>query len=235
MGSVHQPDINGPIVYRCAQQGCRECLARLLTYHRRLVYWVLNRQYLAGLPEEDAAQAGMIGLWKAICSYDPDRGAAFSTYAAVAIERHIWAAVKRERRVSRQVQVMDSDRLAMAEEGDLLALVEARTVLAEVLAQLPVRLGVIVIAAYGLDGQSPRNYVEIGQQLGISRERVRQCHNQALARLRTPALCGPLRSVWEEQDRLAYQRVAALLRAWQREQRAIARARYVRRSGRGGR
>lgn len=114
-------------------------------------------------------------------------------------------------------------------------MVEERWVLDEVLVQLPVRLGEIVVAAYGLDGRPPRSYAEIGRQLGVSREWVRRCHNRALARLRTPVLCTPLRTVWEEHDRLAYQRVAALLRAWQREQRAIARAKYGRRSGRGGR
>lgn len=234
MGSVHQPDINGPIVYRCAQAGCRECLERLLQHHRRLVYRVLNEQYLNGLPEEDAVQIGMVGLWKAICGFDPDRGVPFASYAGVAIERRLWLAAARERAGSLLAIGGDGDLLAVTEETDPLAMVEERWVLDEVLAQLPVRLGEIVVAAYGLDGRPPRSYAEIGRQLGVSREWVRRCHNRALARLRTPVLCMPLRTVWEEHDRLAYQRVAALLRAWQREQRAIARTKYVRRSGRGG-
>lgn len=61
MSSVHQPDINGPVVYRCAQAGCRECLERWLAYHRRLVYLAVSEQYLNGLLVEDAARVGMVG------------------------------------------------------------------------------------------------------------------------------------------------------------------------------
>lgn len=141
MSSVHQPDINGSIVYRCAQAGCRECLERLLQYHRRLVYRVLNEQHLNGLPEEDAVQVGMVGLWKAICGFDPDRGVPFASYAGVAIERRLWLAAARERAGSLLAIGVDADLLTVAEETDPLAMVEERWVVAGVLAQLPVRLG----------------------------------------------------------------------------------------------
>jgi hypothetical protein len=38
-------------------------------------------------------QVGHIGLWHALQRFDPERGAAFSSYAIPAITRSIWRAV----------------------------------------------------------------------------------------------------------------------------------------------
>jgi RNA polymerase sigma factor (sigma-70 family) len=43
----------------------------------------------------------------------------------------------------------------------------------------------ILSARYGLDGQGERTLETVGRQLGLTRERVRQLQNNALARLRT--------------------------------------------------
>ena len=39
---------------------------------------------------------------------------------------------------------------------------------------------------FGLTGDDPMSLAEIGQRMGISRERARQLESQALARLRDP-------------------------------------------------
>ena len=224
MGSVHEPELNGPIVYRCAQAGCAPCMRRLLRYHRGLVLAVIKRQSLGEVLLEDAIQEGMVALWKAIRRFDPTRGVAFSTYAWVVIERRIWRVVE---------QQGGGGFLPLVEAVDSLQTLEERRGLAEALAKLPGRLGAIMVAAYGLDGTEPRTYADIGRQLGVSRELVRYCHNRALALLRTPVFCLPLREVWERHDRVSYQQVAALLRAWQRQQRAARRQRATRQRERG--
>ena len=45
---------------------------------------------------------------------------------------------------------------------------------------------------------------EIGKQMGVSRERVRQLRNEALGLLRLPALSIRLRSLCERDSRQAY-------------------------------
>jgi DNA-directed RNA polymerase sigma subunit (sigma70/sigma32) len=60
---------------------------------------------------------------------------------------------------------------------------------------LPQRLREIVVARYGLDGQGTHFYREIGEQLEVSGERVRQLHREALVWLRHPPHSACLRSL----------------------------------------
>ncbi|MDR2598736.1 MAG: sigma-70 family RNA polymerase sigma factor [Oscillospiraceae bacterium] len=50
--------------------------------------------FLAGGDSEDLIQEGMLGLLSAIRSYNPDKGAKFSTYAEFCIRRRIYSAIK---------------------------------------------------------------------------------------------------------------------------------------------
>jgi len=68
---------------------------------------------------------------------------------------------------------------------------EAQEVAAAVraaLATLPPRERAILAARHGLDDTPPRTLQEIGQRLGLTRERVRQIEACALRQLRSPAL-----------------------------------------------
>ena len=89
-----------------------------------------------------------------------------------------------------------------------------RQALLELLAVLPAQRYHVIVAAYGLDGQPPLSLAAIGRLYGVSRERVRQWRNDALVRLRLPAVSGRLRRLCEQNDKVAYQRAQALNHAW---------------------
>jgi DNA-directed RNA polymerase sigma subunit (sigma70/sigma32) len=91
--------------------------------------------------------------------------------------------------------------------------------LAEELACLPERLRQVIVLVYGLDGQTPRLLAEVGQQLGLSGERIRQLRNEALVLLRLPALSMCLRGLCEQDSRKAYQQARRMNDAWLRSRR----------------
>jgi RNA polymerase primary sigma factor len=59
--------------------------------------------------------------------------------------------------------------------------------LAEALLHLNPRMRRVLTMRFGLEGQSPRTLEEVGADLGITRERVRQLESRALRELRTVA------------------------------------------------
>lgn len=218
MSIVHQNELTGPDVYVCAQGGCRICLERLMRQHEALVHVILRRQFRGEVAYEDLLQEGRIGLWKAVLRFDPDRGVAFSTYAGVAIERHMWRLVARMNRPQGGLPLgVPPDPRQMAEENVWLP--EVHQALREAVSRLPKRLRQVIIAAYGLDGEPPRTLIDIGEQFGVSREMARYWRNDGLLLLRLPAFSGRLRHLCDQDSRAAYARTQALNRAWLRQKR----------------
>ena len=57
--------------------------------------------------------------------------------------------------------------------------------LAKALARLNPRMRLVLALRFGLDGQTPQTLEEVGVELGITRERVRQLESRALRELRS--------------------------------------------------
>ncbi|MBO9701962.1 MAG: RNA polymerase sigma factor RpoD/SigA [Sporocytophaga sp.] len=60
--------------------------------------------------------------------------------------------------------------------------------------KLPKQMGTVVTLYYGLNGTTPMMLEDIGKEMNISRERVRQIKNQALKRLMTASFSNTLKS-----------------------------------------
>ncbi len=167
-----------------AQAGCRQSVNLLMSQHNGLVYAVVRRQALGELTYDEALQAGRTGLWRAILGYDPKRGAAFSTYAWTAIMRSVWAAVKKEKKrkgetlVLSEVEVTVPFPTALLDEVQELDRRWERKELAaatrQAASQLPARLQLVLDARYGWTENPPATFRQIGERLGISRQRACQ-------------------------------------------------------------
>ncbi len=59
--------------------------------------------------------------------------------------------------------------------------------LANALAQLTPRMRLVISRRFGLEGQAPQTLEQVGSELGITRERVRQLESKALRELRSQA------------------------------------------------
>jgi len=190
-----------------------------------LVSFVVLRQALGQLSFAAAMQAGRIGLWRAILGYDPQRGYAFSSYAYPAIARQVWRAVKRAKRAAAPpvavatAAALDGTDPAVGWEAS-----QVRAALHDLVARLPERLQSIIVARYGLAGKSTTTYRQIGTTLGLTGERVRQLHTEALVWLRHPAHSQRLRSLLGRHTLADYEAADALAQRWLR-----------RRGGRNGR
>jgi len=66
----------------------------LVSEYAKLVRVCARPYFLAGGDSEDLIQEGMLGLLSAIRTFDPERGAKFSTYAEFCVRRRIYSAIK---------------------------------------------------------------------------------------------------------------------------------------------
>lgn len=77
---------------------------------------------------------------------------------------------------------------------DLVSRKMLREQLGEMLTELTPREANILRLRFGLAGDEPKTFKEIGQKMGLSRERIRQLEKTALRRLRQPKLEGHLQA-----------------------------------------
>jgi RNA polymerase sigma factor (sigma-70 family) len=194
-------------------------MERLLGEHAGLIVLIVRRQWPGQADYADLIQEGRIGLWLAIQHFDPGRGFTFSTYAARAIRNRVWNAVKQAAKAQGWLEPQRA--------GDSLSVILAawqqeqlHQALEDELGCLPESLRQVIALAFGLDGQPPLSLAAIGRRLGVTRERVRQLRNEALGILRLPALSLGLRSLYEQDSRLAYRQARRLYDAGRRRRRA---------------
>jgi RNA polymerase sigma factor (sigma-70 family) len=200
---------------------CQEHLDKVsagLTAHEDLVHWVVKQQCLGGMRYVDAVQEGRIGLWRALKRYEPRRGR-LSGYAVPAIRHAVWRAAKRSLRETHEGLV---DEPAAEHVGVCEALEQAneRVLLEQMVARLPLRLQQVMVLHYGLDGADATTHKQIGQLLGVTRQRVGQLHAKALLQLADPATSSVLRQHRGRNRRQDIQAYLARRRAWQRSERS---------------
>jgi RNA polymerase sigma factor (sigma-70 family) len=199
-----------------------QAVQQAMRQHGGLVHAFIQRQGGGEIPYEEALQAGRIGLWRAIQGYDAARGTTFSTYAWVAIYRHIH---RRAKELSRDADVEVEEipiSPVVPDPGEELERKLTKGALHDLVNQLPEHLRRVIVGRYGLGEHPPCTLKELGEELGLSRERVRQLQQEALAWLRHPAHSWHLRHLLGKNTAADYRRALAqnaALRRVQREKR----------------
>lgn len=77
-----------------AQSGDGDALVYLLNKYKNFVRSKARSYFLIGADHEDIVQEGMIGLYKSIRDFQPDRLASFRSFAELCIKRQIITAIK---------------------------------------------------------------------------------------------------------------------------------------------
>lgn len=82
------------VIVRDAKNGDMDALEHLIRKYKNFVRAKARSYFLIGADREDIIQEGMIGLYKAIRDYNPDRLASFRVFAELCITRQIITAIK---------------------------------------------------------------------------------------------------------------------------------------------
>ena len=80
------------------QTGDKRALEYLITKYKELVNMKVGKYFIIGAEREDIVQEGMIGLYKAIKSFNKEKQNSFKTFANLCIERQLITAIKTSNR-----------------------------------------------------------------------------------------------------------------------------------------
>lgn len=93
----HEP--TDEALVQAAQAGDEAAEEYLIRKYKGMVKSKAHLYFMAGADAEDIVQEGMIGIFKAIRSFDSEKQASFRTFAELCVNRQIITAVKRATRL----------------------------------------------------------------------------------------------------------------------------------------
>ncbi len=186
-------------LFKLARSGDPGARESLITHNLRLVSHMIKKYYPGAKDPEDLLSIGVIGLIKAIDTFDPAHGARFATYAGKCLQNEILMYFRASKKQSRETSLneaieYDRDGNALtyldviSEDEDMTDLVDRKTRAKEareaVETILSGREKQIVKLRYGLDGKRPFTQRETALALGISRSYVSRIEKAAIRKIR---------------------------------------------------
>ncbi|WP_156778883.1 RNA polymerase sporulation sigma factor SigH [Clostridium formicaceticum] len=92
--SIEENDLLDETIVEAAKNGERQAVELLIKKYKNFVRSKARSYFLIGADREDIIQEGMIGLYKAIRDYKPDKLSSFKAFAELCITRQIITAIK---------------------------------------------------------------------------------------------------------------------------------------------
>jgi RNA polymerase primary sigma factor len=162
---------------------------RIVEMNLRLVISIAKTRVGAGYGLSECVSDGNLALIQAVDGFDFARGYKFSTYATRAIRNQLGRNKRRSiRRRGLSLAACEESLTAPESDPDEPEAEEDRGRLESAVRRWLGRLGErerqVLASHYGLGGVPQQTLTQIGQQLGITKERVRQIEDGARAKLR---------------------------------------------------
>ena len=137
---------------------------------------------------------GNTSLIRAVEKFDFSRGFKFSTYASWAIMKNFARSIPNELKQRDRFRTSSDELFAATEErrtnwlGQELEHRSRKSEIRKILTRLDDREQKIIIHRFGLDySQEPQTLKQVGETMGVTKERVRQIESRALDKLRVAA------------------------------------------------
>jgi RNA polymerase sigma factor (sigma-70 family) len=169
---------------------------QIIQANLRLVVSVARKHLRPGMNLMELISDGNITLMRAVEGFDIHKGYRFSTYATLALMKGFARSVPLLRGPKTPAQSISHDEM-LAELPDVHpdrtrdAMI-TRDQVKQLLSRLNQRERDVLMAHYGVspdgaDAREPATYEQVGERLGLSKQRVRQIEQTALAKLRHAA------------------------------------------------
>ena len=163
----------------------------LIRSNLRLVVSIAKKHMKPNANFFEMVSDGNISLIRAIEKFDFTRGFKFSTYASWAIMKNFARSIPAEYTQLDRFRTGNEEVFDQASDPRSERLNEEfinkrqHEALMEILSQLDSRERDIIVSRYGLkDGAAPQTLEQVGQKLGVTKERIRQLESRALQKLR---------------------------------------------------
>lgn len=153
----------------------------------KLVYWLIRKYYPQCIYDDDVIQSGMIGLWKASKSYDPEKSK-FATYAVKCILNEIKMHFRRESRQKRNVEVSLDELVDISNEGDEVSRYDLTKDLTQLFCMDTYTLTDTELSILHLKSKGYKD-AEIGSKLNLSQSYVCRVKNIAYSKLKDSIIC----------------------------------------------
>ena len=160
----------------------------------RLVVSIAKRQFGPGETFFELVSDGNMSLMRAVEKFDFARGYKFSTYASWAIMKNFARTIPDRFRYCDRFRTSQTEAFEAASDArpdgpeQERAQSQREAQVARILARLDPREQKIIIRRYGLHrGREPLTLKQVGTEMGVTKERIRQIQARALGKLRQAA------------------------------------------------
>jgi RNA polymerase primary sigma factor len=166
------------------------CIREYIVSHNLgLAYSTMNRFQFKNVDSDDVLSEALFGLTRAVDRFNPFKGYRFSTYACNVIVRSLVRRLRQSKRYHQMFPVQHDVSMerptGMPDSQTELMVERLHRAMSDDLGTLTNLESLILAKRFPADQQQPRTtFAAIGRSVGLSKERVRQIQNIALAKLR---------------------------------------------------
>lgn len=172
----------------------------LIEHNLRLVAHIAKKYQAPEHDNDDLISIGIIGLIKAVMTFDSEKNNRLATYAARCIENELLMMLRSRKKLTREVSMYE--KIGIDQEGRELRLMDVlESEPVDILENLEIQKNVthlrscikdvlnerellVICRRYGLCGMEEKTQREIAASLGISRSYVSRIEKRALEKLR---------------------------------------------------